>query len=201
MRFSVATAFAVAGTALAADHLVVVGNGSELVFEPDNVKAAEGDTVTFKFWPKNHSVAQAAFDEPCQPMDGGFWSGYIPSADKAAPTEFMFTVKNASRPIWFYCTQGKHCQNGMVGVINGPTQGNRTIEKFKEAAANASANVAPTSVAGFGGMLMENGSMSGGSSNGSGAGGASGGNAAASISANTGLLFAGFLGSLAYALL
>jgi plastocyanin len=120
MRFSIATAFAVVGSTLAADHLVVVGNNSELVFEPDNIQAAEGDTVTFKFWPKNHSVAQAAFNAPCEPVANGFWSGYIPSTDKAAATTFMYTVENASRPIWFYCTQGKHCQGGMVGVINGP---------------------------------------------------------------------------------
>jgi plastocyanin len=197
MRFSVAAAFAVAGTAFAADHLVVVGNNSKLLFEPDNIKAAEGDTVTFKFWPKNHSVAQATFNNPCQPMENGFWSGYIPSSDKAAATEFMFTVKNASQPVWFYCTQGKHCQGGMVGVINGPSQGN-TIERFKQAAANASNNTTPSSVAGFGGMLMENGSMSSG--NGSGAGGSSP-NAATSVGANSGLIFAGVLGSLAYALL
>jgi len=200
MRFSVAATFAVAGTALAADHLVVVGNGSELVFEPDNIKAAEGDTVTFKFWPKNHSVAQAAFGKPCEPLQDGFWSGYFPTSSGAAPKEFMYTVTNASKPIWFYCTQGKHCQAGMVGVINGPAQGN-TIEKFKEAAKNASANVEPTSVAGTGGKIMEGGSMSNGSGNGSSMGGASGGNAASSVGANPGLLFAGFLGSLAYALL
>jgi plastocyanin len=120
MRFSLATVLAIAGTALAVDHLVVVGNNSKLVFEPDNIKAVEGDTVTFKFWPKNHSVAQATFANPCAPMADGFWSGYIPSAEKAAATEFMYTVENASKPIWFYCTQGKHCQGGMVGVINGP---------------------------------------------------------------------------------
>lgn len=25
---------------------------------------------------------------------------------------------NDTRPIWFYCSQGRHCQQGMVGVIN-----------------------------------------------------------------------------------
>jgi plastocyanin len=120
MRFSIAAAFAVVGSAFAADHLVVVGNNSKLLFEPDNIQAAEGDTVTFKFWPKNHSVAQAAFNAPCEPLADGFWSGFIPSAEKAAATTFMYTVTNASKPIWFYCTQGMHCQGGMVGVINGP---------------------------------------------------------------------------------
>jgi len=33
---------------------------------------------------------------------------------------FTYEVKNASQPAWFYCSQGKHCQAGMVGVINPP---------------------------------------------------------------------------------
>lgn len=191
MRFSIATAFAVVGTTLAADHLVVVGNNSELVFEPDNIQAAEGDTVTFKFWPKNHSVAQAAFNAPCEPAADGFWSGYIPSTEKAAATTFMYTVENASRPIWFYCTQGKHCQGGMVGVINGPSTGN-TLERFKSASANATANVSPNSTAGTNGMLMQNGTMGNGTTN---------ENAASALSASSGLAVAGFLGAFFYAVL
>jgi plastocyanin len=118
MRFStIISASALAGAAFAMDHLVVVGNGS-LKFEPDTITAAEGDTVTFKFWPKNHSVAQGAFAKPCEPMDSGFWSGYIPSTQGAAADTYMIEVKNESTPIWFYCTQGMHCAGGMVGVIN-----------------------------------------------------------------------------------
>lgn len=31
----------------------------------------------------------------------------------------VFTIPiNSTDPIWFYCATGKHCQNGMVGVIN-----------------------------------------------------------------------------------
>ena len=122
MRFSTIAAAATTATVssvYAADHLVVVGNGS-LTFEPNNIKAAEGDTVTFKFWPKNHSVAQSTFAKPCEPMEGGVWSGYIPSTEKAAATTFQYKVENASKPIWLYCTQAKHCQSGMVAVINGP---------------------------------------------------------------------------------
>jgi plastocyanin len=120
MRFFIlAAATAMVSSVFATDHLVVSGNGS-LAFEPSNIKAAVGDTVTFKFWPKNHSVAQSTFAKPCEPMANGFWSGYIPSMEKAATETFVYTVTNASAPIWFYCTQGMHCQGGMVGVINGP---------------------------------------------------------------------------------
>jgi plastocyanin len=114
-------ALALAGTALAKDINVAVGrNGT--TFSPEEITAEEGDVVWFKFWPKSHSVAQAAFDRPCEPLDGGFWSGYVNTTDteKAAELNFMYTVTNASAPVWFYCTRGDHCQQGMVGVINPP---------------------------------------------------------------------------------
>lgn len=118
MRFStVVSASAVAGAAFAADHAVIVGK-TGLTFEPNNVTAAMGDTVTFKFWPSNHSVAAGAFATPCEPMDAGFWSGYIPSTSGAATETYSITINDTSKPIWFYCTQAKHCASGMVGVIN-----------------------------------------------------------------------------------
>ena len=122
MRFStIFTATAVAGSAMAADHVVVVGKDG-LSFVPNTTTAAKGDTVTFKFWPQSHSVAQGPFGKPCEPLDNGFWSGYVPTNDttKAASETFMYTVQNASAPVWFYCTRAKHCQGGMVGVINPP---------------------------------------------------------------------------------
>jgi plastocyanin len=122
MRFStVVAASAVAGSAFAKDITVGVGK-TGLTFEPAEITADVGDIIHFKFWPKNHSVAQAAFAKPCEPLANGFWSGYVPTADmaKAAETSFMYNVTNATAPIWFYCTQGQHCQNGMVGVINPP---------------------------------------------------------------------------------
>ncbi|KNG48202.1 hypothetical protein DDE82_007128 [Stemphylium lycopersici] len=147
-----------AGAAFAADHTVAVSNkAGDLVFKPDSVQAAEGDTVTFKFWPKNHSVAQATFANPCQPMSGGFWSGFVPTSDmeSVASTTFTYEVTNASAPIWFYCTQGMHCQNGMVGVINPPSTGAKTLDAFKNASMEATENVSPTSTAGSGGNLTE----------------------------------------------
>ncbi|KAL1605162.1 hypothetical protein SLS60_004705 [Paraconiothyrium brasiliense] len=161
MRFSLFTTAtaALAGSAVAVDHLVVVGNNSKLIFEPANITAAEGDTVTFKFWPKSHSVAQAAFAKPCEPMQDGFWSGFIPSEKGAANTTFMVTIKNASQPLWFYCSRAEHCQDGMVGVINAPATGQKTLAAFKEAAANATNNTSPVTTAGAGGMLMNGTSM------------------------------------------
>ncbi|KAL1796676.1 hypothetical protein ACET3X_005216 [Alternaria dauci] len=168
MHFStIFTASAMASAAFAADHKVLVGTkAGDLVFKPDSLEAAEGDTVTFSFWPKNHSVAQATFANPCQPMQNGFWSGFVPTTDTeaVAPTTFTYEVKNASAPVWFYCTQGQHCQNGMVGVINPPASGPNTLDAFKNASEQATENVSPTSTAGFGGNLTENGTSTSGSS-------------------------------------
>jgi plastocyanin len=124
MHFStIFAATALVGSAFAKEHVIAVSNKEDdLVFKPDSLKAAEGDTVVFKFWPKEHSVAQSTFAKPCEPMKDGFWSGFVPttSTTAAANTTFTYEVTNATQPIWFYCTQGKHCQNGMVGVINPP---------------------------------------------------------------------------------
>jgi len=124
MHFStIFVSAAIAGAALAKDIDVAVGNAEgNVTFNPAEITAEEGDVVWFKFWPKSHSVAQAAFDKPCEPLENGFWSGYVNTTDteKASDTHFMYTVTNASAPIWFYCTRQQHCQNGMVGVINPP---------------------------------------------------------------------------------
>jgi plastocyanin len=124
MHFStIFAATALVGAAVAENHVVVVANKTgALAFFPDSLQAAQGDTVTFRFWPKNHSVAQSTFAQPCAPMQNGFWSGFVPtqSVDAVANQTFSMEITNASAPIWFYCTQGKHCQSGMVGVINPP---------------------------------------------------------------------------------
>lgn len=118
------------------------------VFVPNNVQAAVGDMIQFQFWPRNHSVVRAAFDSPCQPLEGadGFYSGFMPVAQDATSMPTFTVMVNDTKPIWFYCSQGKHCQAGMVGVVN-PTA-NRTIEAFTAAAALAPNNVSPGTVSG-----------------------------------------------------
>lgn len=58
----------------------------------------------------------------------------------------VFTIDvNSTAPIWFYCATGKHCQGGMVGVINPPANNAaRTIETYRNASAQAANNVAPS---------------------------------------------------------
>jgi len=53
--------------------------------------------------------------EQSQPGSKGFFSGFMPVKDQMG----VFTIwVNDTNPIWFYCSQAKHCQAGMVGVIN-----------------------------------------------------------------------------------
>ncbi|KAF2269985.1 hypothetical protein CC78DRAFT_539262 [Lojkania enalia] len=148
MHFSTLfAATALAGFAIAEDHIVSVGTKgtSQNIFTPNVTTAKNGDRVIFKFWPKAHSVVQAAFNSPCTPMDGGFWSGFVPTTDTetAAPTTFTVEITNETQPLWFYCSQGMHCQSGMVGVINPPNSETNTIEAFAEAASSASENESP----------------------------------------------------------
>lgn len=203
MHFSTLfAATALAGFALAEDHKVAVGTKTgELVFKPDSITAAEGDTVTFRFWPKNHSIAQAAFNSPCQPLNNGFWSGFVPTSDtnNVANWTFTYEVTNASAPIWFYCTQGKHCQNGMVGVINPPATGARTLAAFKNASTEVDNNVSPTVRAGTGGNLTES-SASSGSPSGSASGTPASSTGAASHMSGS-VTFAGLAGAFAYLLM
>jgi len=118
-------------------------------FEPNEIQANVGDLVQFQFWPQNHSVVQASFADPCIPLEQsssangteGFYSGFMPVAagSNIMPT-FTIEVMN-TKPIWFYCSQGRHCQSGMVGAINPTTE--KTLSDFTSRAAQAAQNISP----------------------------------------------------------
>lgn len=62
-------------------HLVKAGAGG-FKFEPAELtNVSVGDTVTFEFYPPDHSVARAEFGKACVPYETtgqdkiGFWSG------------------------------------------------------------------------------------------------------------------------------
>ena len=61
-------------------HLVQVGAGG-FYFEPNTLSNVSiGDTVTFEFYPPDHSVARAEYGSACMPYEYtgrgkiGFWS-------------------------------------------------------------------------------------------------------------------------------
>ncbi|KAJ7858411.1 hypothetical protein B0H14DRAFT_662574 [Mycena olivaceomarginata] len=79
--------------------LVLVGQNNGLTFSPSNITANVGDTVTFQFQSKNHSVTQSSFASPCVPLAQGVDSGFQAVAPNATTVpEFSFTLTNASTP-------------------------------------------------------------------------------------------------------
>lgn len=121
------------------DHPVIVGFNGTLTYNPSSINASLGDTVTFQFHAKNHSVVQSSFSAPCQPLQDttgkpGFNSGFMPVAQDATnfPT-FQITV-NDTAPIWVYCGQTSpvdHCGSGMVFAVNAVESGANTFEAFQ----------------------------------------------------------------------
>jgi plastocyanin len=163
-------------------HVIKVGstNGT-LAYFPNNIKAAVGDMIQFQFAPANHTVTQSTFDQPCAPINmfnknvTGFYSGFMPvTASSTTTPTYTIMVQNTT-PMWIYCSQGKHCQNGMTMVVNeksvlsphfpqeckidwisSPTaNATRTLANFQALAAKATVNL-PGSVV-EGGIAGTNG--------------------------------------------
>jgi plastocyanin len=110
------TLSACAALAAAAVVSIDVSSSSDAhTFSPDSVSAGVGDEVVFNFRDEDHDVVQGQGpNAACRPMSNGFFSGRQPP-----PTTFTILVNNTD-PIWYYCSVGTHCQEGMVGVINPP---------------------------------------------------------------------------------
>ncbi|EAW21211.1 cupredoxin domain-containing protein [Aspergillus fischeri NRRL 181] len=134
-------------SAASAVHTVDVGEDG-LTFNPDTLSVSPGSKVEFHFYPGTHSVAQAAFSNPCHPLNqSSFFSGSISATDGESPEVFTLTVNDTS-PIWYYCGEVGHCQAGMVGVINPPRNGPDTLDAFKSAAQDAGDTTVPAAVGG-----------------------------------------------------
>ena len=71
------------GTSSASPVTQTVSVGKDgLVFSPDTVYAKTGDEIVFEFYPKNHAVVQADFNNPCNPSadEKRIFSDFVPSA-------------------------------------------------------------------------------------------------------------------------
>lgn len=114
------------GSSSAATGVTVVNVGKNgLTMEPNDIAVPAGQTIEFHFFTGAHSVAQSAFDGPCTPLNAtagngveGFFSGS--QAVQSGESPNVFRVVSTGSPMWYYCATGRHCQNGMVGVINKP---------------------------------------------------------------------------------
>ncbi|KAG8774888.1 hypothetical protein FRC12_001777 [Ceratobasidium sp. 428] len=69
-------------------HKVTVGAWGKLRYYPEYVHAKVGDYIKFEFHPKNHTVTESSFDEPCTGLTGnegepaGFRTGFVPVPEK-----------------------------------------------------------------------------------------------------------------------
>lgn len=75
-----------APVASGATTVISVSNkDGQLEFRPDSVRAEQGAFVEFRFWPRNHSVAESAFGSPCSPLTSSrpLFSGFHPVAADA----------------------------------------------------------------------------------------------------------------------
>jgi plastocyanin len=63
-------------TSTSRDHRIIVG-GNTLTFQPSNITAQAGDTVTFEFHTKNHTTTQSSFAAPCQKLASTSSSGQV----------------------------------------------------------------------------------------------------------------------------
>ncbi|KAF8337006.1 Cupredoxin [Cantharellus anzutake] len=136
------TGLAVFSSALAKKktHIVNVGPGGQLVYDPPFIHANKGDEVKFVFNPKNHTATQSSFDSPCSKLKDshgrniGFDSGFQP-VDPIHPVHKIVTFKVRTKdPLWFYCRQTGHCSKGMVFAINPPKKGPHTFDAFRKKA-------------------------------------------------------------------
>jgi len=178
MRFATALTFAVSAALVAAQQniTVAVGANNTLTYNATNIVASIGDTVTFVFLSKNHTVSQSTFADPCTqfvnttdpaaaaaPLTSGF-----KFVDPNGTTFPIWSVKiTQAAPIWFFCAQAPHCSKGMVVSVNAPTTGN-TFDAFQTkalATAPGAANTTTPSGSAIGGASATGGaSASGGAS-------------------------------------
>ncbi|PAV18604.1 extracellular serine-rich [Pyrrhoderma noxium] len=168
-------------------HNVTVGNG--LTFSPINVQSvSNGDIINFVFSSPGHSVTQSSLATPCEPLDGGFNSGF----STAAGQQWNLTITDASKPIWYFCAQSTpriHCTSGMVGAINSD---DTRLASFTAAALAATDTPSITAVALSGSGAAASASLgadvAAGSATGTSATGTSSSTAAATTSSNNAAL-------------
>lgn len=85
---------------------VTVGANGTLAYNPPTIQANVGDTVTFTFEAKNHTVSQSSFAQPCTPLANGFNSGFMPiQAGSTTFPSFTITVNDVSHAYHEYSSE------------------------------------------------------------------------------------------------
>jgi plastocyanin len=122
---------------------IQVGPSDELIYSPNNINASVGDTVEFFFNPKNHTVTQSSFTEPCEKLEVstgqiGLDTGFANPTNVSETTPGFSFVVNDTSPLWFYCRQTGHCIKGMVFAVNA--NANHTFATFLSNAENSNSS-------------------------------------------------------------
>jgi len=128
-------------------NVTVGGPGGVIGYSPEFVNASIGDTVLFTFQQKNYTVTQSSLADPCSPLAGGFDSGFQPveATNTAGPFPQAQFIVQDDKPVWVYCRQTGHCQEGMVFAINPGS--NETFQEFKNNAIGNSSSTSSSSSA------------------------------------------------------
>lgn len=117
------------------DHKIIVGGPNIIAYSPSNITAQVGDTITFEFHQKNHTVTASSFNTPCRALSTtggvGFDSGFMPVADGATTFPTFTILVNDTNPIWAYCQQVTHCGQGMVFSANAVESGPKNFSAFQ----------------------------------------------------------------------
>jgi len=117
-------------------------SGNPYTFTPNSVNATNGTVVTFMFMNAgNHSITQSSLASPCEPLAGGFDSGWVdlPST-LSTPVVWNLTIIDDSKPLWFFCKQTvplPHCPAGMFGGINANSSIMSTFESNAKSASSS----------------------------------------------------------------
>jgi plastocyanin len=161
MHFSniLCAALAQSLTVSAAVMTVTVAANNKFQFTPNTITAQPGDMVAFNFVAQNHSVASSDANTPCRPQKNAIFSDFqpIPGNPKGNPAANAANGRNRIRqagntpvfmvpitdtqPMYIYCSQAQHCQQGMVMVINPPNAA--AVTQYQNKAAQARNNVSP----------------------------------------------------------
>ncbi|KAF8265372.1 hypothetical protein EI94DRAFT_1735933 [Lactarius quietus] len=108
-----------ASTAVFLPIIVDVAPSGSLVYNPANITAANGTSVTFERSSFCHTIyvrKSCTYLAAANGSSGGFDSGL------QAKKEFTITITNDQEPIWFFCKESDHCGLGMVSD-GGPVTG------------------------------------------------------------------------------
>lgn len=93
---------------LRTSHLVIlqitVGLGGN-EFRPPFVDVSANTILNFIFTggPGNHSIAQSSFETPCEPLEGGFSSGFVPVPPGSTGVQWNLTVTNDTQGQYDHC--------------------------------------------------------------------------------------------------